>query len=90
MTRDYYGPDGELVTGDMLDQLAARAASGDLLVGVPGPVHYGRLVAKRSVPTGMITVHIDSARRAKVDKLAARMGVTPSQLFRDLLDAVPV
>lgn len=54
--------------------------------------HLGPSVAGRPISVGAqarpFTLRLDAARRAKLDDIAQRRDTTPSQLMRDLIDAL--
>ena len=54
--------------------------------------HLGPSVAGRPISVGAqarpFTLRLDAARRAKLDEIARKRDTTPSQLMRDLIDAL--
>lgn len=54
--------------------------------------HLGRSVPGRPVSVGArarpFTLRLDAARRAKLDEIAQERHTTPSQLMRELIDAL--
>lgn len=59
--------------------------------GCPG-WEFGKPVAGRPISVGAgakpLTLQLDAARRAKLDEVAAERRTTPSQVVRDLIDAL--
>lgn len=84
----YTASSGRPFTDEDIERWAAEAESergydGDHLgPSVPGrPISVG----ERARP---FTLRLDAARRAKLDQVAEARHVTPSQLMRDLIDAL--
>ena len=89
MTPDVISTDGRVITGAKLDELAARAARGEVLAGTPGEIHLGRPRIIGDDAGQPFTVRLDTARKTKIENLAATRGISLSQVFRDLVDAAP-
>jgi hypothetical protein len=85
---EYTDVNGAVFTDDDIERWAATAESdqgytgGHLGPSVPGrPISVGR----KARP---FTLRLDTARRAKLDEVAQERHITPSQLMRDLIDAL--
>lgn len=79
---------GTAFTDADIERWAAEAESDN---GYDG-AHLGPAVAGRPISVGErarpFTLRLDAARRAKLDDVAHRRHITPSQLMRDLIDAL--
>lgn len=84
----YQDVNGIPFTDEDIEQWAATAESEEGYTGK----HLGTSVAGRPISVGMaaspFTVRLDAARRAKLDEIAHAKETTPSQLIRDLIDAL--
>lgn len=71
--------------------LEAWAAGPESDQGYSGK-HLGPSIAGRPISVGAqarpFTLRLDAARRAKLDEIAQKRDTTPSQLVRDLIDAL--
>lgn len=71
------------------DDVERRGQEAD--VGFPG-WKFGKPVAGRPISVGAgakpFTLRLGAARRAKLDEVAAERRTTPSQVVRDLIDAL--
>lgn len=79
---------GTTFTDDDVERWAAEAESGAEYSGRHlGPPTPGRPVSvgERARP---FTLRLDAARRAKLDAAAQQRHTTPSQLMRELIDAL--
>lgn len=80
--------DGATFTDEDLERWGGEAEN-----GAPyGGKHLGSSVAGRPISVGVgakpFTLRLDRSRRAKLAELAQERGMTPSQLVRDLIDAL--
>lgn len=84
----YVAADGTTFTEDDIERWAADAESERGYVGG----HLGPAVPGRPVSVGEkarpFTLRLDAARRAKLNEAAQERHITPSQLMRDLIDAL--
>lgn len=73
---------------DDIEQWARQAESGQGYTGK----HLGPSVPGRPITVGAkarpFTLRLDASRRAKLDEAARERHTTPSQLMRDLIDAL--
>jgi predicted transcriptional regulator len=71
-----------------IERWAAEAESGRGYVGA----HLGPSVPGRPISVGAqarpFTLRLDAGRRAKLDEVVRERQTTPSQLMRDLIDAL--
>ncbi|WP_159619872.1 CopG family transcriptional regulator [Ruania rhizosphaerae] len=84
----YTDVNGVPFTDEDLERWAAEAESEQGYTGK----HLGRSVPGRPISVGAqarpFTLRLDAARRAKLDEVAQKRHTTPSQLMRDLIDAL--
>lgn len=84
----YSDVNGIPFSDDDIEQWAAEAESEKGYVGN----HLGPSVPGRPISVGAharpFTLRLDAARRAKLDEAAQERHITPSQLMRDLIDAL--
>lgn len=84
----YVAADGTTFTEDDIERWATDAESEQGYVGG----HLGPAVPGRPVSVGEkarpFTLRLDAARRAKLNEAAQERHITPSQLMRDLIDAL--
>lgn len=88
----YVAADGTTFTEDDIERWAADAdADAESEQGYVGG-HLGPAVPGRPVSVGEkarpFTLRLDAARRAKLNEAAQERHITPSQLMRDLIDAL--
>ena len=85
---EYTAVNGTTFTDDDIERWAAEAESEQGYTGT----HLGPAVTGRPVSVGTqarpFTLRLDAARRSKLDDLAKERHITPSQLMRDLIDAL--
>ncbi|AXE37660.1 CopG family transcriptional regulator [Acidipropionibacterium virtanenii] len=84
----YTDINGTVFTDDDIERWAEQAESDQPYSGPHlGPSAPGRpiSVGRRARP---FTLRLDAARRAKLDEIAEARHITPSQLMRDLIDAL--
>lgn len=84
----YSDVNGEPFTDEDIERWAAKAESE---TGYAGK-HLGPSVPGRPISVGAkarpFTLRLDAARRAKLDEAAQERHTTPSQLMRELIDAL--
>ena len=84
----YSDVNGVPFTDEDIEQWATEAESEKGYTGG----HLGPSVPGRPISVGAharpFTLRLDAARRAKLDEVAQERHVTPSQLMRDLIDAL--
>ncbi|QIR68807.1 CopG family transcriptional regulator [Kocuria sp. KD4] len=84
----YSDVNGTPFTDEDIDQWAAEAESGQGYTDG----HVGPSVPGRPISVGTqarpFTLRLDAARRAKLDEAARERHTTPSQLMRELIDAL--
>lgn len=87
MNKKYTDANGTTFTDEDIERLVAEHESKEGYTGPHGPIVIGRpiSVGEKSKP---FTLRLDIRRRAKLDKEAEVRRVTPSQLVRDLIDAM--
>ena len=85
---EYTDVNGAPFTDDDIEQWAAETESEKGYTGK----HLGSSVPGRPVSVGAqarpFTLRLDAARRAKLDEAAQERHTTPSQLMRELIDAL--
>lgn len=84
----YTAVNGTTFTDDDIERWGVEAESEQGYTGG----HLGPAVAGRPISVGEkarpFTLRLDAARRAKLDEAANERHTTPSQLMRDLIDAL--
>ena len=85
---EYRDVSGAPFTDEDIEQWAAQAESEKGYTGK----HLGPSVPGRPISVGAqarpFTLRLDAARRAKLNEAAQERHTTPSQLMRDLIDAL--
>jgi predicted transcriptional regulator len=75
------------VTEEMIDNWAEAAERGEL-PGEPGPVRRGRPFSVGSSESAeVVSFRLDSARKAKLERLAKERETDRSEVIRQLIDA---
>ena len=86
--KTYTAANGTTFTDDDIERWAAEAESGEPF----GGGHLGPPVPGRPVSVGQeakpFTLRLDIARRAKLEARAKEQHTSPSQIMRDLIDAM--
>ncbi|MFC5281539.1 CopG family transcriptional regulator [Arcanobacterium canis] len=84
----YHDVHGATFTDEDIERWAQEAESSEGYTGK----HLGASVAGRPISVGVaarpFTIRLDVARRAKLNEIARSKETTPSQLIRDLIDAL--
>ena len=84
----YTAANGTKFTDDDIERWAAEAESEEGYTGR----HLGPAIPGRPISVGAqakpFTLRLDAVRRAKLDEAAQRQHTTPSQLMRELIDAL--
>lgn len=85
---EFTAVNGSKFTDDDIERWAAEAESEQGYIGA----HLSPAVPGRPISVGAqarpFTLRLDAARRAKLDEVAQERHITPSQLMRELIDAL--
>jgi len=87
--KTYTTPGGRVYSESDLERWdweAANGMPGWEFIGKPTP---GRPMSIGATKAKNLTVRLDELRRQKVEKAAAARGIKPSELMRELIDALP-
>ncbi len=85
---NYTDVNGTPFTDEDIERWGAEAESAQVYTGKHlGPSQPGRPVSV-GAQARPFTLRLDAARRAKLDEAAQERHTTPSQLMRDLIDAL--